>query len=257
MRHLLGLPRNSLFDTEYLAWKCIPRHAIIRRWSWSTVRSGFGSVYPDLGDLIPFPSPEKRTLQELRVQLCTTQDFKIEALVDHLIDQLELLPQNLTTRQVAMIILGWSRDMSRIESYDRLEANLWHLMPEKIQELDYRLYAKTCQWNIHQQTLFTRNLSPRVDHLITQMKVARNFNLQTFEDWLAERDSSEEAECKEMENAEPECVEANVTITDDETLLRILKRSGFAVTAPTFRRRPLELTPTRYSKLTPTRYKQL
>ena len=121
-------------------------------------------------------------MQELRVQLCTTQDFKIEALVDHLIDQFELLPQNLTTRQVAMIILGWSRDMSRIESYDRLEANLWHLMPEKIQELDYRLYAKTCQWNIHQQTLFTRNLSPRVDHLITQMKVARNFNLQTFED---------------------------------------------------------------------------
>jgi hypothetical protein len=99
-----------------------------------------------------------------------------------LVDDLNLLPQNLTTKQVAMMILGWSRGMSETSLYNRLEAHLERLIPNKIEELDYRLYAKTCQWNIDHQRPFIQDYDRNLDSLKVQLRIARNFNLPTYED---------------------------------------------------------------------------
>ena len=235
IRYILGLPQNNLFDTEYLVWKRIPRHAIIQKWSWDTIRSSLGKLFPALGNLTSLPPPQKRALHELRFLLCSPDDPNIETLVSHLVSDLMLLPQNLTTKQVAMMILGWSRGMSETRVFDRLEANLRHLIPDKVKELDFRLYARTCQWNIYHQWYFTEDLGQNLDHLIDQVRVARNFNLPAYEDWLSERNIAEERECAAMPGAD----------LDEPSLLSILKCNGLEVAALTFRRPPLKINPTR------------
>jgi hypothetical protein len=77
--------------------------------------------------------------------------------------------------------------MSEINVYDRLEAHLKCFIPDKIKELDYRLYARTCQWNNRHQWLSMQDLDQNLDNLIVQLRVARNFNIPTYEDWLMER----------------------------------------------------------------------
>jgi hypothetical protein len=55
LREVLGLRESRLFDTEYLVWQRIPYTAIIKRWSWDTVRLTLGSIFPALGDPISLP----------------------------------------------------------------------------------------------------------------------------------------------------------------------------------------------------------
>lgn len=50
--------------------------------------------------------PPKRPLSELRY-LLRSDYLNIETLVIHLVDDLNLLPQNLTAKQIEMMILGW------------------------------------------------------------------------------------------------------------------------------------------------------
>jgi hypothetical protein len=141
---------------------------------------------------------------------------------------LKLLPQILITKQVAMMILGWSRGKSDSRLYDLLEADLAPIIPDKIVELDYRLYVKTCRWNIDHQQPFVQNFDGNLEGLKIQLRIARNFNILTYEEWSTERDLTEERVCAEMQSAELE----------NQSLLSTLKRYGLEISAPSFRRPP-------------------
>jgi hypothetical protein len=112
------------------------------------------------------------------------------------------------------------------------------LIPDEIAELDYRLYAKTCRWNNDHQKPFVRHFDGNLDSLKIQLRIAMNFNIPAYEDWLIERNLMEEQACAEMQRAELE----------KQSLLSILKRNGLEIPAPSFRRPPcipLRLTPSR------------
>jgi hypothetical protein len=64
------------------------------------------------------------------------------------------------------MILGCSRNMSETKVFNRLEANLRYRIPDKVKELDFRLYVRTCQWNIYHQWYFTKDLGQNLDHVI-------------------------------------------------------------------------------------------
>ena len=53
--------------------------------------------------------------EELRLRLGSSDKPDIAALVTRLVSDLKLLPQNLTTKQVAMMVLGWSERISEIQ----------------------------------------------------------------------------------------------------------------------------------------------
>jgi hypothetical protein len=70
-----------------------------------------------------FAAPQQRRLTDLRNQLCSG-DPDIETLVEILIDKLDLLPQNLTTKQIAMTMLGWTQCKSDTRYFMTLEKDL-------------------------------------------------------------------------------------------------------------------------------------
>lgn len=236
LREVLGLPTNHLFDTEYLVWKRIPCTAIIQRWSWDTIRSTLGLCFPALSNLTS-PAPQKRSLVNLR-DLLRSDDPDIETLVIILIDKLNLLPQNLTTKQIAMMMLGWTRCKSDTRLFNTLEADLEGIIPDKIAELDYRLYAKTCRWNIDHQEPFVQNLGGNLDRLKSQLRIAMTFNIPTYEDWLTERNLMEQRACAEIQSLKLE----------KQSLLAILKVNRYEIPALSFC-----LPPSPRRRLTPTR----
>jgi len=93
------------------------------------------------------------------------------------------MPQNLSTKQVALMILGWSRDESDIRRYDKLEQHLTLLIPDRILVLDYRLFAKTCQRNLrHQSEFVTASLNQDLENLMGGLNIARNFRLLVYDE---------------------------------------------------------------------------
>lgn len=227
LREVLGLRESRLFNTEYFVWQRVPCTAIIKSWSWDKLRSTLGSISPALGDPISLSPSQKRSLAELR-NLLRSEDPNIETLVIHLIDNLKLLPQILTTKQVAMMILGWLRGKSDSRLYDSLEANLTPIIPDKIAELDYRLYAKTCRWNLDRQQHCVQDLNGNLEGSRSQLRIARNFNILTYEQWFTERNLTEELACSEMRS----------TKFENQSLLSILNRNGLEFSAPPSFRRP-------------------
>ena len=229
LRRVSGLPEHNLFDTEYLVWQCIPGHAIVRKWSWDTICSSLGKLFPALRISPSFPMHQKRSLQHLRDQLCLP-DPNIAVLVGYLVDDLGLMSQNLTTKQIALMVIGWSRSKSDIWRYYRLEGHLQALIPKQLAELDYHLYANTCQWNVRHQSSFVKT-SPcqNVESLMVNLNIARNFNLPTYEDWLTARNDAEEMEC----------VTAHGADSGPLSLLHLLKSNNLEVPVLTFRRPPV------------------
>jgi hypothetical protein len=223
LRGVLGIQQNNLFDTEYLIWGRIPCTAIIKRWPWDIIRSTLGSLFPALSDPISPAHPPRRRLADLRY-LLHPNDPDIGTLVKHLIDGLKLPPQNLTTKQFAMMILGWSQYISEPRSYNTLEADLARRFPDQIAELDYRLYAKTCRWNVDQRQSFVQSFDGKLESLKHQLRIAIKFNLPTYEDWLAERNAAEERACTQMQSAE----------LDEQSLLSILRRNGLELPTLSF-----------------------
>jgi hypothetical protein len=228
LRKVLKLEPDPLFETEYLVWKRIPSTAILRRWPWDTLRSTLGLCFPSLVNL-SFPAPRKRPLAALRNQLCSGDPGpSIETLVEILIDKLDLLPQNLTTKQIAMMMLGWTRCKSDTRYFKSLEKDLQDIIPEQIAELDYRLYAKTCQWNKDRQQPYVRTFDGDLEDLKRRLKTAREFNIPSYDDWLTERNLTEEWACTEIESVELE----------KWSLLSILSVNGGEIPALSFRLPP-------------------
>jgi hypothetical protein len=156
---------------------------------------------------------------------------KSKYLSDIWLNNLGLIPQNLTTKQVALMILGWSRGESETKGYHRLEERLKSLMPGQALELDYRLYARTCKWNLDHQSGFVKtSLDQNLESLMINLNIARNFNLPKYKDWLNNRNVAEEMEY----TAELD------TKVELRSVLLFLK--SLEVPALTFRRPPFKLS---------------
>jgi hypothetical protein len=192
LRRLVGEREKPLFQTEVLVWRRIPRHAIIARWSWKTIDASLGCIFPPLVDLSSIPPNGNRPLQTLRdsLEACTPKPTMSD-LARVLVDDLGLFHENLTTKQIALMMIGWSKGMSTVECFLNLPRELEHSMRE---ELDYRLYARGCRWYASALICFLPETADNRDlqSMKLSLKIARNFNLPTFQGWSRERSEREQ-----------------------------------------------------------------
>lgn len=79
--------------------------------------------------------PQKRLLAEF-CNFLRSENPDIEALVICLVNNLRILPQNLTTKQIGMMVLDWTLYESETGWCSTLEAELERRIPDKIAELD-------------------------------------------------------------------------------------------------------------------------
>ncbi|KAK5399172.1 hypothetical protein LTR06_011497 [Exophiala xenobiotica] len=98
------------------------------------------------------------------------------------------------------MLLGWTQRISDTRYFMTLEEDLEDIIPDKIAELDYRLYAKTCQWNKDHQQPYVRTFDGNLDDLKIQLRTTMKFNIPTYDDWLAERNLMEERACAEIKS---------------------------------------------------------
>ncbi|KAE8334200.1 hypothetical protein BDV24DRAFT_170436 [Aspergillus arachidicola] len=188
LREHVGEPENNLFKTERLIWQCIPSGAIIARFNWTTVCSTLGRLLPPLSDLTSISSDHKRPLETLRDLLKKFEPKPdLSGLVRILVEDLGLFQYHMTTKQFALMILGWTKGYSQIDCYPTLHSTLQFSMGEEIDAIDYRLYVKEC----HDRRRFFDNFMPHGTESLEIMKLGirrcKRFLLPTFEEWVDER----------------------------------------------------------------------
>ncbi|KAK5454923.1 hypothetical protein LTS15_005643 [Exophiala xenobiotica] len=127
-----------------------------------------------------------------------------------------------------MMLLGWTQRISDTRYFMTLEEDLEDIIPDKIAELDYRLYAKTCQWNKDHQQPYVRTFDGNLDDLKIQLRTTIKFNIPTYDDWLAERNLMEERACAEIKSID----------LAKSSLLSILELTGEDIPALSFRLPP-------------------
>lgn len=189
LRRLIGEEEDNLFKTEVLVWQRVPSNAIIGRWPWKAICSGLGEMFPPLVDLSSIPKDGTRQLQTLRNSLKDLPSKpKMLDLARVLVDDLGLFHMNMTTKQIAMMMIGWSQGIYSIDRYRDLQAMLEQQMPKDLDELDYRLYVRSCHWYKDALVSFLpKSADEDLESMKTGTRIARNFNLPTFEKWRRAR----------------------------------------------------------------------
>jgi hypothetical protein len=217
LRRLVGEREEPLFQTEVLVWRRIPRPAIIACWSWKTIDASLGCIFPPLVDLSSIPPNGNRPLQTLRdsLEACTPKPTMSD-LARVLVDDLGLFHENLTTKQIALMMIGWSKGMSTVKCFLNLPREAGA----------YRLYVRGCRWYASALILFLPETADNRDlqSMKISLKMARNFNLPTFQGWSRER--SEREQMAYEEGCDPASFEGG--------FLPLLARLGFNV-------RPMDL----------------
>jgi hypothetical protein len=192
LRKLIGEEENMLFKTEVLVWQRIPSNAIIGRWPWKAICSGLGEMFPPL--LSSIPKGRKRSLQTLRDSLKDVASKpKMLDLARVLVDDLGLFHMNMTTKQIAMMMIGWSKGISSVDRYRDLQAMLERQMSEDLDELDYRLYVRSCHWYKDALVSFMpKSADEDLESMKISTRIAMNFNLPTYKKWRRARAEMEE-----------------------------------------------------------------
>lgn len=78
-----------------------------------TVCEGLGRVLPPFSDL-SCVEDGKRLLEDLRRSL-VSQNLVLADLIQTLLDDFDLFQQSLVAKQIAMIIIGWTRGYSAVK----------------------------------------------------------------------------------------------------------------------------------------------
>lgn len=121
LRSLVGEEENHLFDTEVLVWQHIPGRAIIARWSWEKIRASLGGIFPPLVDRSSIPESGKRPLWALRNSLqAITPGLTMSDLARVLVEDLGLFHESMTTKQVALMMIGWCKRLFTVKDYSEL-----------------------------------------------------------------------------------------------------------------------------------------
>lgn len=233
LRRLIGEPELYLFDTEVYVWQRIPSNAIIGCWPWVRICDSLGKIFPPLVELSSIPEDGKRPLQALRDSLENfTPKPTMSDLAKALVNDLGLRHWDLTTKQIAMIMIGWSKGKSRISHYYDLQETLEQSMREDLDELDYRLYVRSCRWYQNQSMSWMPKGTEDLENMREKWRISRNFIPPTFEEWVAMRLEFEQVVYQE------ECD----LVPPKGNFLPLLEGLGFDVRPITMHRGPVTVT---------------
>jgi hypothetical protein len=139
-------------------------------------------------DLSSIPEDGKRLVQALcnSLEIFTLKSTMLD-LAKVLVNDLGLRHWDLTTKQIAMIMVGWSKGRSRTYHYYDLQETLEQSMREDLDKLDYRLYVRSCRWYQNHSTSWMSKGTEDLEHMKVKWRISRNFIPPTFEEWVAMR----------------------------------------------------------------------
>jgi hypothetical protein len=136
----VGVDTNTLYKTEIIVEDEVPREAIMYEWTWEDLKnSGLFDIFPALA----YRNGEYGFVERLRDTINPMiDDFPVAELVDVLIDQLGLACSKMSTKQIALIMLGWARGMCKVDHYPYLQQTLEEEASMEVRALDEKLYEK-------------------------------------------------------------------------------------------------------------------
>lgn len=186
LRELVGEPTNHLFDTELLVYRSIPGNAIISRIEWPVVCGSLGEALPPLSDLSSVKDG-KRPLANLRHSL-QGRKLDLSRLLRIVLDDFRLLQNTLVAKQIAMMIVGWTRGLSRVQNYRHLRTCLESGgRKQDIAEIDCRFYTR----ELRERQIFLSKLLPdgteSLDVIKEKMVRYKDSAGLSLQDWLSER----------------------------------------------------------------------
>ncbi|KAK2800784.1 hypothetical protein FQN51_005924 [Onygenales sp. PD_10] len=186
LRRLVGEQENNLFNTELLVYRSIPGDTIIARIQWPTICNSLGKVLPPISDSSRLQNG-MHSLGDLRLSL-QGLELEISNLIKILLDDFHLFQSSLATKQIAMMILGWTQGYSRVDDYPRLQALLkLGARKDAIHEIDYRLYIRSLR---ERQRVYLHLMPDGTESLdVMERKITRyrKVSALAYEDWLVER----------------------------------------------------------------------
>lgn len=229
LRRHLGLEEHNLFETECLVWRRIPSHAIIARWTWRQIRDTLGELFPPLvkGKFTVRDGMHYRPLQELRDSLAALPPVRIHGLVRVLTDEFDLARAEMFVKQLVLIMGGWRRGLSTVAHYPTLESEMNAAVPSAEEHLDYRLYAKSCEWRLNRALELARGgVTQPLNQLKSDLAASRTWIPPPFEEWKDERLKREQVRWARR-----------ASVPKEKSLVWVLQNAGHAVPmAPAFRR---------------------
>ncbi|KAK2751737.1 hypothetical protein FQN55_009178 [Onygenales sp. PD_40] len=186
LRRLVGEEENNLFNTELLVYRSIPGDTIIARIQWPTICNSLGKILPPISDSSRLQNG-MHSLGDLRLSL-QGLELEISNLIKILLDDFHLFQSSLVTKQIAMMILGWTQGYSRVDDYPRLQALLkLGARKDAIHEIDYRLYIRS----LRERQRFYLHLMPdgteSLDVMERKITIYTKVSALAYEDWLVER----------------------------------------------------------------------
>jgi hypothetical protein len=146
----------------------------------------------------------QRPLENLRRSL-HGQKLDLSNLIRIILDDFHLSQGSLVAKQIAMMIVGWTRGYSSVWLYKNLRNSLeCGAGKQDIDELDCRLYTRELR---ERHILLSKLVPHEIESLeVTKEKTTRYTDSlpPTFQDWLAERLTMEKTSFLEACEQEPQ-----------------------------------------------------